>query len=135
DSPVVSTIAAADKTGLRSTMSAVFGNDLPALQDLQFGKERYVTSSVRLGTSSGSQVRLTVLKSYDQATGFLRTLNRLLLGIGLLAIAGGSLLVYLISHTFTRPLENLVAGVRALEEGNFVYPTEVRGTDEVAQLT
>ena len=80
-------------------------------------------------------MRLTVLKSYDQATAFLQHLNRLLLAVGLVAIAGGSLLVFLISHTFTRPLENLVAGVRALEQGNFTYPTDVNGADEIAELT
>ena len=45
------------------------------------------------------------------------------------------LLVFLISHTFTRPLENLVAGVRALEQGDFAFPLEARGGDEVAEVT
>jgi signal transduction histidine kinase len=76
-----------------------------------------------------------VLKSFDQATAFLRSLNELLLALGLTAVLAGSLLVFLISHTFTRPLENLVAGVRALELGDFAYPLQVRGGDEVAEVT
>jgi signal transduction histidine kinase len=47
----------------------------------------------------------------------------------------GSLLVFLISHTFTRPLNNLVAGVRALEHGDYAYPLPAHGNDEVAELT
>ena len=38
-------------------------------------------------------------------------------------------------HTFTRPLGSLVAGVRALEAGDFHHPLDPRGGDEVAELT
>jgi two-component system cell cycle sensor histidine kinase/response regulator CckA len=44
-------------------------------------------------------------------------------------------LVFLISHTFTRPLSSLVDGVRALGEGDFNYPLESGGQDEVAEVT
>jgi len=47
----------------------------------------------------------------------------------------GSALVFLISHTFTRPLASLVAGVRALETGDFSYPLESSGGDEVTEVT
>jgi signal transduction histidine kinase len=50
-------------------------------------------------------------------------------------VLAGSLLVYVISHTFTRPLGNLVAGVRALGKGDFGYPLDARGGDEVAEVT
>ena len=76
-----------------------------------------------------------MLKSFDQATAFLRSLNEVLLALGLTAVLIGSLLVFLISHTFTRPLDTLVAGVRALERGDYAYPLEVRGGDEVAEVT
>ncbi len=76
-----------------------------------------------------------MLKSYDQATAFLDSLNRLLLALGLAAVIGGSALVFFISHTFTRPLGNLVAGVRALEKGDFHYALDARGGDEVAEVT
>jgi signal transduction histidine kinase len=80
-------------------------------------------------------LNLWVLKSFDQATAFLRNLNELLLALGLAAVLAGSLLVSLISHTFTRPLGNLVAGVRALDQGDYAYPLHVRGGDEVAEVT
>ena len=38
-----------------------------------------------------------------------------LAGFGLLSVIAGSVLVFFISDTFTRPLANLVGGVRALE--------------------
>jgi len=42
--------------------------------------------------------------------------------------------VFLISHTFTRPLASLLSGVSALERGDFTYTLDTRGGDEVAQL-
>ncbi|HZR58065.1 MAG TPA: HAMP domain-containing sensor histidine kinase [Terriglobales bacterium] len=101
---------------------------------VQLGDERFLGSSVELADKAPS-VRLTVLKSYDQATAFLDSLNRLLLVLGLTAIAAGSILVFFISHTFTQPLEHLVAGVRALEKGDFTYSLDRRGSDEVTELT
>ena len=76
-----------------------------------------------------------MLGSYDQAAKFLNQLNRYLLLLGLAAILVGSGLVFFVSHTFTRPLGNLVAGVRALEAGDFHHPLDPRGGDEVAELT
>ncbi len=91
--------------------------------------------STELARRETPSVRLSVLKSYDQATAFLDRLNRLLLALGLAAVVGGSILVFLISHTFTRPLGTLVNGVRALEKGDFTYVLDVHGGDEVAEVT
>ncbi|HXY50725.1 MAG TPA: HAMP domain-containing sensor histidine kinase [Terriglobales bacterium] len=102
---------------------------------IQLGEERFLTTSVELAPGATPAVRLSVLKSLDQATAFLSRLNQLLLAFGLAAVLAGSGLVFLISHTFTRPLGNLVAGVRALEHGDFAYPLEARGGDEVAEVT
>jgi signal transduction histidine kinase len=102
---------------------------------VQLGDERFLGTSVELAATGTSSVRLNVLKSYDQATAFLDSLNRLLLGLGVVAVAGGSVLVFLISHTITRPLGNLVSGVRALEKGDFTYALDARGGDEVAEVT
>ena len=101
---------------------------------VRLGDERFLATSVDLSSPGAPALRLCVLKSFDQATAFLSSLNTLLLALGLTAVLAGTLLVYLISHTFTRPLGNLVAGVRALEQGNFSYPLETRGGDEVAEV-
>lgn len=103
-------------------------------QQVELRSERFLARSFTLAPGR-TPVTLTVLKSYDQATAFLKRLNRLLVGLGLLALVSGSALVFWVSHSFTRPLENLVAGVRALEEGDFSYHLQVRGKDEVADLT
>jgi signal transduction histidine kinase/CheY-like chemotaxis protein len=104
-------------------------------REIQLGAERYIVATVSLSPGGGPAVSLSVLKSLDKATAFLSRLNHGLMGLGLLSVLAGSALVFLISHTFTRPLANLVAGVRALEKGDFSYPLESRGGDEVTEVT
>jgi signal transduction histidine kinase len=104
-------------------------------EEIQLGDERFLITSLELAGAKNPSVRLTVLKSYDQATAFLDSLNRLLVALGLAAVLGGSALVFFISHTFTRPLGSLVEGVRALEKGDFTYALDARGGDEVAEVT
>jgi signal transduction histidine kinase len=106
-----------------------------APEPLELGNERYLARTLSFTPPGESEVRLTVLKSYDQATAFLEKLNRLLLGLGLLALVIGSVLVFVISHTFTRPLSSLLAGVAALERGDFSYPLNTTGSDEAAELS
>jgi signal transduction histidine kinase len=122
----------AQSPGVRSLAS---GSSQTAPQDVEVGKENFVATSLDLSGQQKPPVRLTVLGSYDQAAKFLDNLNRLLLLLGLTAVLIGSALVFLISHTFTRPLASLVEGVRALEHGDFHHPLDPRGGDEVAELT
>ena len=105
-----------------------------APEDVRLGDEEFLSASMELAPT-GPSVRLSVLKSYDEATAFLDRLNRLLLALGLAAVACGSALVFLISDTFTRPLGKLVDGVRALEHGDYTYRLDEHGSDEVAELT
>ncbi len=104
-------------------------------EEIQLGEERFLSTSLELAPGKSPSVGLIVLKSFDQSTAFLNSLNNLLLGVGLTAVLGGSALVFFLSHTFTRPLGNLVAGVRALEKGDFYYALEARGGDEAAEVT
>jgi signal transduction histidine kinase len=104
-------------------------------EELQLDQERFLSTSVVLTPGISPAVTLSVLKSYDQATAFLDNLNRWILAVGVAAVLAGSVLVFLISTTFTRPLASLVAGVHALEKGDFAYPLEARGHDEVSELT
>lgn len=97
--------------------------------------ERFVSASVNLSPGGKYAVSLTVLKSYDRATQFLHGLNRWLFGVGLAAILAGIGLAFLMSHTVTRPLENLVSGLHALEKGDFDYPLLPTTGDEVGELT
>lgn len=99
------------------------------------GNERYMMTTLKLSREGEAEVSLSVLKSLDKASAFLSKLNRVLAGLGLVSVLAGSLLVFLISKSFMKPLANLVEGVRALEAGDFGYPLERSGGDEVAEVT
>jgi signal transduction histidine kinase len=132
-------------TLVRSTLSPLQEADLiqqqPANQvvsepkEVQLGQERFLATRVDLAPGVTPPVQLCVLKSLDQATAFLGRLNRLLLSLGLVAVLIGSAMVFLFSHTLTRPLGALVEGVRALGRGEYGYPLTVQGSDEVAEVT
>ena len=132
---VVSTLPPAEQADLARRDELLPPPSALGPEDIQLGDERFLSTSVELAPGSEPAVSMRVLKSYDKATLFLESLNRLLLGVGLAAVLAGCALFYLISLTFTEPLEQLVAGVRALEKGDFHYPLAPRGRDEVSELT
>jgi signal transduction histidine kinase len=132
---VRSTLKPAQESELLRVSPRTAAGGPPQGDQIRLGGETFLATSVDLPTPSGQVLNLWVLKSFDQATAFLSSLNELLLALGLTAVLAGSLLVFLISHTFTRPLENLVAGVRALEQGDYAYPLQAHGGDEVAEVT
>lgn len=112
------------------------GDDLSGSeQEIRLGSERYLANTVRLSSSAGAFVTLSVLKSFDRATAFLRQLNGVLLVMGLVCIAAASLLAVFVAHTITKPLASLVAGVRALEKGDSTYPLSATGSDEIHEVT
>jgi len=135
DTIVRSTLESAHESELARHPVVKSASGVPETEEIQLGDEHFLGTSVELAPGKTPSVRLSVLKSYDQATSFLDSLNRLLLAVGLTAVLGGSGLVFFISHTFTRPLGNLVAGVRALGKGDFHYALDARGGDEVAEVT
>jgi len=133
--PVASTFSAAKQAELSRYIREPRKDPSQASQEIQIGAERYLETTVALSADSGPLVSLTVLKSLDKAMLFLSELNHVLIGLGLLSVLAGSALVFLISHTFTRPLASLVSGVRALEKGDFNYALESTGGDEVTEVT
>jgi signal transduction histidine kinase len=103
--------------------------------DIDLGEERFVATAKDIPPRGTPDVSLTVLKSYNKATIFLSSLNRELVGLGLVAVMAGGALMFLIARTFTRPLAALVGGEHALEKGDVKYPLEAHGEDEVSELT
>jgi len=107
----------------------------PEPVQLQLASEPFLVTSLDLTANTQPAVRLTVAKSLRESQAFIGQLDRLVLGLGLVALFAGSILVFVVSQTFTRPLQKLVAGVRALGTGDYDYPLSVAGGDEVAEVT
>ena len=133
------TIAASTLTPQQKTdWTATLKDGLPKGangREIQLGGERYLETTVKLSPDERTPVYLIVLKSLDKASAFVADLNRVLLALGLFSVLMGAVLVFWISHTFTRPLASLVGGVRALERGDYSYPLERASGDEIAEVT
>ncbi|MEQ1907383.1 MAG: HAMP domain-containing sensor histidine kinase [Vicinamibacterales bacterium] len=134
DRIVVGTVAAHDRDALAAaTLADARSPGTP--REVRLGSESFLANTVPISHDTTPVVTLIVLKSFDEATAFLNSLNQWIVGIGAAGVIAGSLLVFLVSTTFTRPLARLVSGVRALEEGDYNYPLDARGGDEVAEVT
>ena len=131
---VISTVPASQRALLARYVAQVADSDA-GLREISLGEERFLTTSVRLSSRNAPQVTLTFLKSFDEATAFLQNIDRWIVAIGVAGVVAGSVLIFFVSTTFTNPLSRLVAGVQALERGDFAYPLDLRGSDEVSALT
>ena len=103
-------------------------------QEVALGASSYQAANVLLHAGPPADVRCYVLMSLDPANAFLRRLNRTIILLGVSAIVLAGLLLSFVSRTITHPLDDLVAGVRALAGGDYVYSINPRGSSEVAEL-
>jgi len=102
--------------------------------ELSLGTNSFQAANVLLHAGPPADVRCYVLMSLEPANAFLRRLNRTIVLLGVSAIMLAGLLLSFVSRTITHPLDNLVAGVRALAGGDYVYSIDPRGSSEVAEL-
>ena len=103
-------------------------------QELKLGAGSYQAADVLLHAGPPADVRCYVLMSLEPANAYLRRLNRTIIILGVSAIGLAGLLLSFVSRTITHPLDDLVAGVRALAGGDYVYSINPRGSSEVAEL-
>jgi signal transduction histidine kinase len=104
-------------------------------EKIQLGQEAYVAVASSLSAVGQARVEIVVLKSYDRASQYLSRVNQWVLGLGLSSLLIGLMLAAAISRTVTRPLEALVAGARALGQGDFTYSLTTDGALEVRELS
>lgn len=102
--------------------------------DVALGSMHYETASVLIGGDSAAPIRCYVFVSLDRLNLFLQNLNRLVFILGISAVLLSTVLLGFVARTITRPLDNLVSGVRALSAGDYTYSIQPRGSSEVAEL-
>ena len=133
--PVAGTLGRDQQSDLASKIRGASQNSSDSAQEFRLGSEHYLARTVKLSPEDGPAVSLTVLKSLDQAATIVGQLNRGLILLGLLSIPLGSALVFWISNTYLRLLAGLVEAARALGQGDYTYPLDTRGGDEVSEVT
>jgi signal transduction histidine kinase len=101
---------------------------------IALGADSYQAATVLIHEGPPASVKCYVLMSLQPANAFLMRLNRTIVVLGFSAIVLAGLLLSFVSRTVTHPLDELVAGVRALAQGNYEYSINPRGSSEVAEL-
>ena len=133
DEIIASTLSSGDQAGLKRWMQSSAGTDAGTVE-MSLGNDQYQVASVVIHDGPPAAVKCYVLMSLQPANAYLRRLNRTILLLGISAVALAALLLTFVSRTITHPLDNLVAGVRALAVGDYTYSITPRGSSEVAEL-
>lgn len=131
---IASTLSLAEEHQLAAWIA---GHDTPpaaGAQPVALGANQYQVASVWLRQRSQAPVLCYVLMPLQKTNLFLAELNRTIIILGVGAIVFAALLLSFVSRTITRPLEDLVAGVRALASGDYAYTVNPGGSSEVAEL-
>jgi signal transduction histidine kinase len=134
DTVIASTLSADQGTELQRWLTLEGGKGDSGTQELTLVSGQYEISSVLIHNGPPAPVRCYVLMSLQPATSFISRLNRTIFILGISAILLAALLLSFVSLTITHPLDNLVAGVRALAAGDFTYSITPRGSSEVVEL-
>ena len=133
---IASTLPAQDEAAMQRKLRQNDAQlDSSASGEVSLDTDSYAFSSVLLHGALPSPVRCYVMMPLGPENSFMRRLNRTIFILGASAIIFGALLFGWLSRKITRPLDNLVSGVRALAAGDYAYSITPEGTSEVAELS
>ncbi|HEX3377913.1 MAG TPA: HAMP domain-containing sensor histidine kinase, partial [Candidatus Acidoferrales bacterium] len=131
---VASTFSPQDETQLQQR---IFANEMTPganTPEVILGQDAYRVERVALEPNPPAPVQCFVFVSLSRPMAFIRKLNRTILIVGLTAILLAFLVLRFVSQTITHPLDNLVAGVRALAAGDYSYSITPSGSSEAVEL-
>jgi signal transduction histidine kinase len=130
---IASNLPAADEAKLQDLLQNKTLRDQEQ-PELALQTDRYAFASVVLHDTPPTPIRGYVMMPLAPVNSFLHRLNRTIFISGAAAVLLAALLFGFVARTITRPLDNLVAGVRALATGDFHYFIKPEGSSEVFEL-
>jgi signal transduction histidine kinase len=135
DRLIASTLPPNDEAAMQRRLSQSNPEANPQEHEIALETDRYAFSSVLLHGALPSPVRCYVMMPLGPTNSVMSRLNRTIFILGASAIAFGAVLFGFVARKITKPLDNLVSGVRALAAGNYTYSITPEGTTEVAELS
>jgi signal transduction histidine kinase len=130
---IASTLSPREETQLQNSLDRQ-NEPVASTREIILGADQYEVASALMRNGPPNPIRCYVLVSLQQTNGFLERLNQTIFILGISALAFAALLLSFLSRTITHPLDNLVAGVRALARGDYSYSVTPEGSSEVAEL-
>lgn len=132
---LASTLQSRQQASLQVLLRAGKGPRPNLPKELTIDGAKYEVVSVPVqGGGDAAPVTCYVLMPLRGAAAFLSRINRYLLIVGVLGVLIAMLVITIVSRAITRPLDNLVAGVRALARGDFDYSISAEGSTEIKEL-
>jgi signal transduction histidine kinase len=135
DTVIASTLPARDEAEFARRIRSGRFSVTAASGEIALETDHYTFSSVLLHGSSPSPVYCYVMMPLVPVNTFIKRLDYSIYLMGGLAVLFGGLLIAFVARTITRPLDNLVAGVKALASGDFTYSITPRGSTELVELS
>ena len=135
DTVIASTLPVGDEAELSRRIRSGQAPEAGAYGTIALATDHYAFSSVLLHGSSPSPVYCYVMMPLVPVNTFLRRLSYSIYLIAGLTVLFGGVLIAFVARTITRPLDNLVAGVKALASGDFTYTITPRGSSELVELS
>ncbi|HET7206539.1 MAG TPA: HAMP domain-containing sensor histidine kinase [Terriglobales bacterium] len=135
DTIIASTLPRRDEAelGRRIRSGDIGGRESPGRLALE--TDEYAFASVLLRGSSMSPVHCYVMMPLASLNLLIARLNHTIYFVCALAVLFEAVLFGFVARTVTRPLDNLVAGVKALAAGDFTYSITPRGSTELVELS
>jgi len=103
-------------------------------RQMVLGTDQYEMASVLIHNRPPTPVWCYVLMSLEPTNVLLQRLNRMIVILVISAVLFAAVILTFVSRTITRPLDNLLSGVRALGGGDYTYSITPRGSSEVVEL-
>jgi len=135
DRLIASTLPPKDEAAMQRWLSGPNPEAESQQHEIALETDHYAFSSVLLHGALPSPVRCYVMMPLGPVNSFMSRLNRTIFILGASAVLFGALLFGFVSRRITKPLDNLVSGVRALATGNYTYSITPEGATEVAELS
>lgn len=102
--------------------------------EVNLAAESYEVAAVSLHADPRAPVQCYVLIPLRRPMAFIGKLDRTILALGISALLCATLLLSFVAGTITRPMDNLLSGVRALARGDYGFSITPRGSSEVVEL-
>jgi signal transduction histidine kinase len=135
DTVIASTLPERDAVEFQRRMRSGAFSSASTSGEIALDTDQYAYSSVLLQGSSPAPVRCYVMMPLVPVNSFIKHLNYSIYVAGGLAVLFGVVLFGFVARTITHPLDNLVAGVKALAAGDFTYSITPRGSTELVELS
>jgi signal transduction histidine kinase len=131
---IASTLSPREEGELQDHLGQYIGILGSGTQEVNLAAEPYQAAAVSLHADPRTPVQCYVLIPLRRPMGFIGKLDRTILGLGISALVCATLLLSFVAGTITRPMDNLLAGVRALARGDYTFSINPRGSSEVVEL-